>query len=177
VRFVECRSLSAKGTPATQVASAAGVAYTLHSYDHDPGAASYGLEAAERLGVSPKRVAKTLVASVTRSSRPELVVGVVPVDGQLDLKALAAAVGSKRAEMAPPSDVERSTGYVLGGVSPLGQRKKLSTVIDESLLEHDTVFVSAGRRGLEIELSPNDLVTVSSATVAPIVTYVGGSRD
>lgn len=150
----------------------AGVAYTLHTYDHDPGVASYGLEAAERMGVSPKRVAKTLVASVTRATRPELVVGVVPVDGQLDLKALAAAVGSKRAEMATPSDVERSTGYVLGGVSPLGQRKKLSTVIDQSLLEHATVFVSAGRRGLEIELSPNDLVAVSSATVAPIVTYV-----
>ncbi len=164
--------MSAKGTPATQVASAAGLAYALHSYDHDPGAASYGLEAAERLGVSPKRVAKTLVASVARSSRPELVVGVVPVDGQLDLKALAAAVGSKRADMAPPGDVERSTGYVLGGVSPLGQRRKLSTVIDASLIEHATVFVSAGRRGLEIELSPIDLVNVSSAMVAPIVTYV-----
>lgn len=164
--------MSAKGTPATQVAAAAGVAYTLHSYDHDPGVASYGLEAAERMGVSPKRVAKTLVVSVTRSARPELVVGVVPVDGQLDLKALAAAVGSKRAEMAPPIDVERSTGYVLGGVSPLGQRKKLSTVIDASLLDHQTVFVSAGRRGLEIELSPHDLVTVASADVAAIVTYV-----
>ncbi len=162
--------MSAKGTPATQVAAAAGVVFTLHSYDHDPGVASYGLEAAERMGVSPKRVAKTLVASVTRNTRPELVVGVVPVDGQLDLKALAAAVGSKRAEMAPPSDVERSTGYVLGGVSPLGQRKKLSTVIDASLLDHETVFVSAGRRGLEIELSPHDLVTVASAAVAVIVT-------
>ena len=164
--------MSAKGTPATQAASAAGVAYTLHSYDHDPGVASYGLEAAERMGVSAKRVAKTLVVSVTRNTRPEFVVGVVPVDGQLDLKALAAAVGTKRAEMAAPSDVERSTGYVLGGVSPLGQRKKLSTVIESSLLQHDTVFVSAGRRGLEIELSPHDLVTVASALVAAIVTYV-----
>ena len=164
--------MSATATPATQVASAAGVAYTLHSYNHDPGVVSYGLEAAERMGVSPKRVAKTLVASVTRNNRPELVVGIVPVDGQLDLKALAAVVGSKRAEMAPPSDVERSTGYVLGGVSPLGQRKKLSTVIDSSLLLHDTVFVSAGRRGLEIELSPHDLATVASATVAAIVTNV-----
>ncbi len=154
------------------MASDAGVAYTLHSYDHDPGVASYGLEAAERMGVSPKRVAKTLVASVRRNARPELVVGVVPVDGQLDLKALAAALSSKRADMAPPSAVERSTGYVLGGVSPLGQRKKLPTVIDVSLLEHSTVFVSAGRRGLEIELSPHDLVQLASATVAAIVTYV-----
>ena len=108
---------------------------------------------------------------MTRSTRPELIVGVVPVDGQLDLKALAAAVGSKRAEMAPPGDVERLTGYVLGGVSPLGQRKKLATVIDSSLLKHDTVFVSAGRRGLEIELSPNDLVLMGSAVVAAIVMY------
>ena len=163
--------MNAKGTPATQVVSAAGVMYALHSYEHDPGVASYGVEAAERMGVSPKRVAKTLVASVTRGTRSELVVGVVPVVGQLDLKALAAAVGSKRAEMAPPRDVERSTGYVLGGVSPLGQRKKLTTVIDSSLLGYDTVFVSAGRRGLEIELSPHDLVAVTSAAVAVIVTY------
>lgn len=160
--------MSAKGTPATQAASAGGVAFTVHSYDHDPGVASFGVEAADRLGVSPKRVGKTLVASVTRARRSELVVGVVPVDGQLDLKALAAAVGAKRAEMASPNDVERSTGYVLGGVSPLGQRKKLATVIDSSLLEHDTVFVSAGRRGLEIELSPLDLVALTSATGASI---------
>ena len=163
--------MSGRGTPATQVVSAAGVTYALHSYDHDPGVASYGLEAADRMGVSPKRVAKTLVASVTRSTRPELIVGVVPVDGQLDLKALAAVVGSKRAEMALPVDVERSTGYVLGGVSPLGQRKKLTTVIDSSLLGYDTVFVSAGRRGLEIELSPKDLVSMASAAVAAVVTY------
>jgi Cys-tRNA(Pro)/Cys-tRNA(Cys) deacylase len=150
---------------------AAKVAFTLHQYEHDPSVASYGLEAADRLGVVPARVGKTLVAAVTRATKTELVVGVVPVDGQLDLKALAIALGAKRAEMAMPTDVERSTGYVLGGVSPLGQRKQLATVIDVSLLEHDTVFVSAGRRGLEIELSPHDLVALASADVVGIVTY------
>ncbi len=162
--------MSAKVTQASRVAAAAKVTFTIHEYDHDPSVASYGLEAAERLGVSPSRVGKTLVAAVSRPSLTELVVGVVPVDGQLDLKALAVAVGAKRAEMAKPADVERSTGYVLGGVSPLGQRKTLATVIDASLLEHDTVLVSAGRRGLEIELSPHDLVALASAVVAEIAT-------
>ena len=123
-------------------------------------------------GTSPQALLASLDPATGSGQRAKLVVGIVPVTGQLDLKALAAVVGSKRAAMAPPSDVERSTGYVLGGVSPLGQRKKLSTVIDASLLQHDTVFVSAGRRGLEIELSPHDLATVASATVAAIVTNV-----
>jgi Cys-tRNA(Pro)/Cys-tRNA(Cys) deacylase len=167
--------VSGKATPASQAAVAAKVAFTLHEYEHDPSVASYGLEAADRLGVVAARVGKTLIASVTRATRTELAVGVVPVDGQLDLKALAMALGTKRAEMAKPADVERSTGYVLGGVSPLGQRKKLATVIDASLLDHDTVFVSAGRRGLEIELSPHDLVALTSAVVAEIVTH--GARS
>lgn len=162
--------MSARVTPATLAASGAQVAFTVHEYIHDPSAASYGLEAAERLGVPYARVAKTLVASATRMNRRELVVGVVPVDRQLDLKALAGAVGAKRAEMAKPADVERSTGYVLGGVSPLGQRRRLITVVDESLLGHVTVFVSAGRRGLEIELAPADLIAIAGAVIAPIAT-------
>ena len=160
--------MSAQATPATRIVTSAGVLFTLHTYDHDPKAPSYGLEAAERLGVVPGRVGKTLVASLVRSAKAELVVGVVPVDGQLDLKALATALGAKRADMASPADVERSSGYVLGGVSPLGQRKRLTTVIEASLMEHDTVFVSAGRRGLEMELSPHDLVVLARAQVAAI---------
>ncbi len=163
--------MSAKATTATLALAAAKVVFTVHEYTHDPSAASYGLEAAERLAVAPSRVAKTLVASVTRADRSELVVGVVPVHGQLSLKALAAAVGAKRAEMAKPADVERSTGYVLGGVSPLGQRRRLVTVVDASLLDYPTVFVSGGRRGLEIELASSDLVSATSAVVAEIVTY------
>jgi Cys-tRNA(Pro)/Cys-tRNA(Cys) deacylase len=142
----------------------AGVAFTLHPYEHDPAAASYGLEAAERLGLDPRSVFKTLLAEVDG----RLVVGVVPVAGQLDLKALAGAVGGKRAAMADPANAERTTGYVLGGISPLGQRKRLPTVVDESALEQPTVYVSGGRRGLDLGLSPGDLVALLEATVAPI---------
>jgi Cys-tRNA(Pro)/Cys-tRNA(Cys) deacylase len=151
------------GTPATVALTAAGTPFTLHAYDHDPSSPSYGEEAAEALGVSPDRVFKTLVADVDGA----LTVAVVPVAGQLDLKALAAAVG-KRAAMADPSAAERTTGYVRGGISPLGQRKRLPTVVDASAPAHETVCVSAGRRGLEVELSPTDLVSLTSATVAPI---------
>ncbi len=165
--------MSAKGTPATRIVASSGATFALHAYEHDPTASSYGLEAADRLGVVPGRVGKTLVASLARNAKAELVVGVVPVDTQLDLKALAAALGAKRAEMAAAADVERSTGYVLGGVSPLGQRKQLVTVIDVSLMGHDTIFVSAGHRGLEIELSPHDLVTLTSATVGAIARFPG----
>ncbi|MET7294001.1 Cys-tRNA(Pro) deacylase [Streptomyces griseoloalbus] len=152
------------GTPATVALAAAGVPFTVHSYDHDPSHPSYGEEAAEAMGVSPDRVFKTLVADVDGA----LTVAVVPVAGQLDLKALAAAVGGKRAAMADPGLAERTTGYVRGGISPLGQRKRLPTVLDESATLHGTICVSAGRRGLEVELSPDDLTELTSATLAPI---------
>ncbi|NJP67061.1 Cys-tRNA(Pro) deacylase [Streptomyces spiramenti] len=152
------------GTPATVAATAAGVAFTLHSYEHDPAAGSYGEEAARALGTSPDRVLKTLVAEVDG----RLTVGVVPVAGSLGLKALAAAVGGKRAVMADPAAAERSSGYVRGGISPLGQRRPLPTVVDSSAAGLPTVFVSAGRRGLEIELAPADLVRLTGALLAPI---------
>ncbi|MEU7069054.1 Cys-tRNA(Pro) deacylase [Streptomyces narbonensis] len=152
------------GTPATVALAAAGTPYTLHAYEHDPASPSYGEEAAEALGVSPGRVFKTLVADVDG----ELTVAVVPVAGQLDLKALASAVGGKRAAMADPAAAERTTGYVRGGISPLGQRKRLRTVLDASASDHATICISAGRRGLEVELSPADLAALTSAVVAPI---------
>ena len=153
-----------QGTPATVALEAAGVPYTVHAYDHDPAAASYGGEAAEVLGIPAARVFKTLVADVDGT----LTVGIVPVSGQLDLKALAAAVGGKRAAMADPAAAERSSGYVLGGISPLGQRRPLRTGLDDSALGHGTVFVSAGRRGLEVELAPGDLVALTGARTAAI---------
>lgn len=152
------------GTPATVALARAGVEHAVHSYDHDPAAASYGLEAAEAMRVDPDRVFKTLLASVDGT----LVVGVVPVSGQLDLKAVAAAAGGKKAVMADPADAERATGYVVGGISPLGQKRAHPTVVDETALGHATVFVSGGRRGLEIELSPADLVAQTKAAVAAI---------
>ncbi|GAA1885511.1 Cys-tRNA(Pro) deacylase [Streptantibioticus ferralitis] len=151
-------------TPATVALGAAGVPFTVHSYEHDPAAASYGEEASQAMGVAPERVFKTLVADVDGA----LTVAVVPVAGSLDLKALAAAAGGKRAAMADPAAAERTTGYVRGGISPLGQRKRLATVIDASALGHPTVFVSAGRRGLEVELAPRDLVRLTGAVTAPI---------
>ncbi|MFH8386438.1 Cys-tRNA(Pro) deacylase [Kitasatospora sp. NPDC018058] len=153
-----------QGTPATIALETAAVAFTVHAYEHDPAAASYGGEAAEALGIAPDRVYKTLVADVDGT----LTVGVVPVAGQLDLKALAAAVGGKRAAMADPAAAERSSGYVRGGISPLGQRRPLRTVIDASALGHPTVYVSAGRRGLEVELAPADLIALTKADTAPI---------
>ncbi|MET8539071.1 Cys-tRNA(Pro) deacylase [Kitasatospora sp. NPDC004799] len=153
-----------QGTPATVALEAAAVPFTVHAYDHDPAAASYGGEAAEVLGIAPDRVFKTLVAEVDGT----LTVGVVPVAGQLDLKALAAAVGGKRAAMADPAAAERSSGYVRGGISPLGQRRPLRTVVDASALDHPTVYVSAGRRGLEVELAPADLVALTGARTAAI---------
>ncbi|MFF7115143.1 Cys-tRNA(Pro) deacylase [Streptomyces albogriseolus] len=152
------------GTPATVALTAAGVPFTVHSYDHDPSHPSYGEEAAEAMGVSPDRVFKTLVADVDGA----LTVAVVPVAGQLDLKALASAAGGKRASMAEPALAERTTGYVRGGISPLGQRKKLPTVLDASATRHGTICVSAGRRGLEVELAPTDLARLTSAVLAPI---------
>ena len=156
--------MSGRGTPATVAAERAGVQFRTHEYSHDPTAQSYGDEAAAALGQSTDRVFKTLVADVDG----RLVVAVVPVSQQLDLKALAAAAGGKRAAMADPLLAQRATGYVVGGISPIGQRKRLATVVDESASAFDTVYVSAGRRGLEIELAPGDLVALTQATVAAI---------
>jgi Cys-tRNA(Pro)/Cys-tRNA(Cys) deacylase len=152
------------GTPAIVALTKAGVSFEVHEYRHDPAAASYGSEAAAVLGVPPGRVFKTLVADVDGT----LTVAVVPVSGELDLKALAHAVGGKRAAMADPAAASRSTGYVLGGISPIGQKRPLRTVVDTSAAEHPTVFVSAGRRGLEVELTAADLVRVTGATLAAI---------
>ena len=152
------------GTPATVALIAAGIAFTEHPYAHDPAAASFGLEAAEALGIEPERVFKTLLAEVDG----RLVVGVVPVTGKLDLKALAAAVGGKKAAMADPVVAERRTGYVVGGISPVGQKAVHPTVLDETVELWDTVFVSGGRRGFDIELAPTDLARVTSAVMAAI---------
>jgi Cys-tRNA(Pro)/Cys-tRNA(Cys) deacylase len=144
--------------------SRAGVPFTVHTYQHDPAAASYGLEAAELLGLDPEQVLKTLFTRVDG----RLVVGIVPVSAQLDLKAVAAAVGGKRAVMADPADAERATGYVVGGISPGGQKRRHPTVLDASALAFETVYVSGGRRGLDLGLAPADLVRVTGATTAPI---------
>ncbi|WP_329386672.1 Cys-tRNA(Pro) deacylase [Streptomyces sp. NBC_01351] len=158
------KSKPTSGTPAIVALTAAGADFTTHSYDHDPAHPSYGEEAAQALGVSPDQVFKTLLADVDGT----LTVAVVPVSGSLDLKALAAAVGGKRAAMADPALAERTTGYVLGGISPLGQRRRLRTVLDASASAHATICVSAGRRGLEVELSPATLTTLTEAVLAPV---------
>lgn len=158
------RKATAGGTPATAALTRARIDFTVHTYEHDPAASSYGLEAAAALGLDPERVLKTLLASVDG----RLVVGIVPVSGQLDLKAVAAAVGGKKAVMADPREAERVTGYVVGGISPIGQKKALPTVLDASATGHETVFVSGGRRGMDLELSPKDLAAVARATLAPI---------
>lgn len=155
---------SSGGTPATVALTRAGVAFTTHAYEHDPSAASYGMEAAEVLGLPHEQVFKTLLADVDGA----LVVGIVPVARKLDLKALAAAVGGKKAVMADPAVAERTTGYVVGGISPLGQRKSLRTVVDASALDHATVYVSGGKRGFDLGLAPQDLVAQTRATTAPI---------
>lgn len=155
----------AAGTPALRSLDAAEVAHSVHLYEHDPASGlGYGIEAAQVLGIDPRRVFKTLVARVDGT----LAVAVVPVTGQLDLKALAHAVGGKKAVMAEPAAAERATGYVVGGISPLGQRQRLPTVIDASAQDHATVFVSGGRRGLDVELAPDDLVRLTGAVVAPV---------
>jgi Cys-tRNA(Pro)/Cys-tRNA(Cys) deacylase len=148
-------------TPAITQAKKAKIRFRVHEYEHDPAAGAYGLEAAQKLGLDPKRVFKTLVAS---ADGKELVVAVVPVAQHLDMKLLAKAVGAKKAAMAEARAVERTTGYVLGGVSPLGQKKRLKTVIDRSAQDHETIFVSAGRRGMDMELSPADLAALTSAS-------------
>ena len=156
--------MAGRGTAATDLLARQGIPHTVHSYEHDPRHGSYGAEASEAMGVEPGRVFKTLVADVDGT----LTVGVVPVPAQLDLKALATAVGGKKAAMAEVTAAERATGYVAGGISPLGQRRRLRVVIDSSALEFPTVFCSAGRRGLELELAPSDLVRAANATIAAI---------
>ncbi|WP_046471643.1 Cys-tRNA(Pro) deacylase [Allosalinactinospora lopnorensis] len=158
--------MGGKGTPATVAASRAKVWYVLHPYTASGDGSSYGTEAADALRLGHDRVFKTLVATVDGT----LTVGVVPVGAALDLKALAAAAGGKRATMADPGDAERATGYVRGGISPLGQRRRLRTVIDSSVTGHPTVFVSAGRRGVQMELAPHDLVRLTRAVTARIST-------
>ena len=158
------RAQAPGATPATAELTALSIPFSVHSYVHDPSATSYGLEAAQALSVEPGRVLKTLLAQVDT----ELVVGVVPVTEQLDLKALAAALGGKRAAMAEAAAAERATGYVVGGISPIGQRRRLRTAIDLSVEGWTTVFVSGGRRGFEIELAPSDLVAATGAVVAPL---------
>jgi Cys-tRNA(Pro)/Cys-tRNA(Cys) deacylase len=150
---------STGGTPATVALARAGIEFRLHEYAHDPRAESYGLEAAEALGLDPARVFKTLMATVDG----RLAVAVVPVSGQLDLKALARALGASRAAMAELAAAERATGYVAGGISPVGQRRPHPTVLDSTALDHPSVFVSAGRRGLDLEIAPADLVRITEA--------------
>lgn len=151
-------------TPALTALAAAGIPFVLRPYDHQPGVTSYGLEAAAALGVEAERVFKTLMASVDGT----LVAAVVPVSGSLDLKALAQVLGGRRATMADPALAQRRTGYVLGGISPIGQRHASPVVVDTSALTHGTVLVSGGQRGLDVELAPGDLVRASRAITAVI---------
>ena len=155
---------SGQGTPATVALTKAGLPFTTHAYEHDPAAKSYGLEAADALGLEAAQVFKTLLVEVDG----KLAVGVVPVDKQLDLKAVASALGGKRAAMADPAAAERITGYVVGGISPIGQKRPLPTVVDSTATDHDTVYVSGGRRGLDLGLSPANLIAITTARTAPI---------
>jgi Cys-tRNA(Pro)/Cys-tRNA(Cys) deacylase len=154
----------ATGTPATNLLTSKGVDFKAHEYSHDPNSTSFGLEAAEKLGVDPNRVFKTLIANVDES----FAVAIVPVNQQVSLKSLARTLGAKRAVMADPSQAARLTGYVVGGISPLGQKRLLSTVIDQSAKVFETILVSGGRRGFDIELSPQDLADLLSAVFAEI---------
>lgn len=154
----------AAGTPATVALTAAGIRFTTHSYEHDAANRNFGVEAATALELDPERVFKTLLADVDG----RLVVAIVPVTGKLDLGALASAVGGKRAAMADPAVAQRKTGYVVGGISPIGQKTRLPTVLDETAELFDTVFVSGGKRGFDLELAPTDLMLITDARVAAI---------
>ena len=154
----------ATGTPATKLLTSAGVRFVEHEYEHDPKATSFGLEAAEKLGVDPSQVFKTLIANVDET----FAVAIVPVSKQVSLKSLSRALSAKRASMADPVQAARLTGYVVGGISPLGQKRLLATVIDASASDFETILVSGGRRGFDIELSPNDLANLLSAVFADI---------
>jgi Cys-tRNA(Pro)/Cys-tRNA(Cys) deacylase len=153
-------------TPATVVLTAAGVPFTVHTYQHDPAARHFGLEAVQALGLPAEQMFKTLVVDTGAG----LAVAVVPVSGQLDLKAMATALGVKRVELARPEAAQRSSGYVVGGISPIGQKRALPTVLDESVELFDVVYVSGGRRGMDIGVAPADLITVTAALVADIAT-------
>jgi Cys-tRNA(Pro)/Cys-tRNA(Cys) deacylase len=152
------------GTPATAALASAGIPFTEHAYAHDPANRDFGMEAATALGLDPDQVFKTLLVDVDG----RLVVGIVPVTGKLDLKALAAAVGGKRATMADPALAERRTGYVVGGISPIGQKTRHETVLDETAELWDVVYVSGGRRGFDLGLAPADLIRATGAVVADI---------
>lgn len=152
-------------TPAVKLAQQSGIEFTLHEYDHDPREPSYGLEAASRLDIDPQRVFKTLVVSLTDNT---LAVAIIPVDKRVSMKKVASALGCKKVTMAAPDKVQNSTGYVLGGISPLGQQRKLPTVLDLSAKQYKSIFVSAGKRGLEIELSPYDLLHLCDAQCADL---------
>ncbi len=164
------------GTPATVLLANAGVKFRIHEFEHEPGERNYGAVAAAALGVDPDQVFKTLLAQVDgQASLPgvapaNIAVGIVPVSGQLSLKELANAVGAKRAEMCDPTVAQRVTGYVVGGISPFGQKKLLPTAIDETCQLYDTIFVSGGKRGFDIEIAPDDLLAVLHAVTAPIAT-------
>jgi Cys-tRNA(Pro)/Cys-tRNA(Cys) deacylase len=151
--------VAGRGTPAIVAAARSGIPFRVHEYEHDPRAASFGAEAVEKLDLDPARVFKTLVADVDG----ELTVAVVPVEAQLDLRMLG-----KRARMADTKAAERATGYVMGGISPLGQRRRLPTILDESALAFETIHVSAGRRGLELELAPSDLLALTGGRIAAV---------
>ena len=163
--------MSARGTRATEELARAGIAHVVHAYEA-PGRLgvarrerpAYGREAAAALGVNEVRIFKTLVATVDG----RLALAIVPVAGELDLKALAGALDGRRADIADPAEAERATGYVIGGISPLGSRRRLPTILDESAADHETILVSAGRRGLQVELAPGELVRATGAIVAPI---------
>jgi Cys-tRNA(Pro)/Cys-tRNA(Cys) deacylase len=156
--------MSRGGTPALRALEAAGVAFAVQEFDHQPGHRNFGEAAALALGADPQRVFKTLIVTAD----DEQVVGIVPVSGQLSLREIAAAVGAKRAEMCPVPVAQRITGYVVGGISPFGQKKPLRTVIDETCVLFDTIYVSGGKRGLDIEIEPDVLISLLSAIVAPI---------
>lgn len=161
----DCQGERIVMTPGIVAAKRARIKHTLHEYEHDPSSESYGMEAAEKLGVPPAQVFKTLVVALDGN---ELTVGIIPVDSTLGMKLIAKAAGSKKAAMATRAEVERSTGYVIGGVSPLGQKRRLRTFIDSSAEALSTIFVSAGRRGLDMELSPDDLKKLTGAEYAPL---------
>ena len=152
------------GTPATAALDRLGIAYRIRTYAHDPSAPSFGLEAAEALGVEPARVFKTLLVDTDAG----LAVGIVPVDAQLDLKAVASVLGRKKATMAAPAVAERSTGYVVGGISPIGQKRALPTLLDAGATAQETILVSGGKRGFDLELAPTDVLTATRGTLAPI---------
>lgn len=155
-------------TPAINLLKKQRIVHIVHSYTHDPRAASYGLEAAEKLGLAPQRVFKTLLANTETA---ELLVAVLPVHAQLNLKALAACAGVKKAEMADPQRAQRSTGYLLGGISALAQKKALRTFLDSSAKEFDSIYISAGRRGLEVELAAADLLRLTQGQYAEIASF------